>query len=116
MITKTESEKMLTYLLAMQITLESMEGLEMTDIYRQTLPNFAKKYHQNLKNSILSVVETDKYSNVYHTDEKSYNELLESFQNIAKFVSTQPFETVVALGEDMKNGNFKLLNNEEEKE
>lgn len=111
-MSKKQSEKVLTYFLAMQLTLESMEGLEMTDVYRQAIPNFAKKYHEKIKQSIMSVVDTKDYADIYFTDEKSYQTLMESIENIAKFVATQPFDLVVALAEDMKKGDFKFENDE----
>ena len=108
-MSKTNPEKLLTALIAMQFTIESLDGLEGTKIYKHKIVSRSNALKKDLIESL-----GDEFNDIYIEDQKNFDIFISSMEDIAKWFSEAPFNDVLDLGSAMRKGELKFTPNEQE--
>lgn len=108
-ILKSNPEKLLTALMAMQFTIESLDNLEGTKIYKHKILSRSNTLKKDLINSL-----GHEFDAIYIDDQKNFDIFIRGMEDIAKWFATAPFNDILDLASAMRKGELKFKPNEQE--
>jgi len=100
---KVDKEYLLTTTLAMQVTLNSIDKVKGTYLYRENLKVQLQKVEKQFEEILAKG-----FDDIYMEEEKSFSIFIERFSDIAEWIAHAKHEEVLELGRSLKEGKYKI--------